>query len=407
MINEMKVLKDLDYIRVGGTKEELKAANYIIKTLKELNLKGSIETFPVQAFENIETSLEVIKPYKQKIKCKPYGNVKNATNLKGELYYYRGNYKQYHDVKGKIVLFDAGVPYWAYKDIYEKGAIGFITCNGNLIDDTSDIDERELREPLRQIGMLPGVAINVNDAFKLIQEGDVELKLTTKQKEIKGESRNVVCKIKGDDPHAIVFTAHYDSTALSHGSYDNATGSVGILKIAEYYATHKPKHDLIFVWCGSEERGLLGSKAYVKKHKKDLDKISLNINLDMIGSTMGQFIACVTGEEALVHYIDYMGNEKGFGVDAYQDVYSSDSTPFADNGIPAVSFARITRLSPIHNKYDSIKMLDKNMMKQDINFILEFTKRMEESAKIPVKREMPQNMKDKIDIYLLRKESSK
>ena len=32
------------------------------------------------------------------------------------------------------------------------------------------------------------------------------------------------------------------------------------------------KHNVRFVWCGSEERGLLGSKAYVKKHLKELKK---------------------------------------------------------------------------------------------------------------------------------------
>ena len=35
-----------------------------------------------------------------------------------------------------------------------------------------------------------------------------------------------------------------------------------------------------------EERGLLGSKAYVRDHEEELDKIVLNINLDMIGTYM-------------------------------------------------------------------------------------------------------------------------
>ena len=56
---------------------------------------------------------------------------------------------------------------------------------------------------------------------------------------------------------------------------------------------------------------------------------------------MGKFIACCTSEEKLVNYIQYMASEYGFGCGPYQDVYSSDSTPFADKGIPAVSFARI------------------------------------------------------------------
>lgn len=92
---------------------------------------------------------------------------------------------------------------------------------------------------------------------------------------------------------------------------------------------------------GSEERGLLGSKAYVEDHEAELEKIVFNINLDMIGTYMGKFIACASAEEKLAHYISYMAAETGFPVAAETGVYSSDSTPFADKGIPAVSFARL------------------------------------------------------------------
>ncbi len=86
---------------------------------------------------------------------------------------------------------------------------------------------------------------------------------------------------------------------------------------------------------------LLGSKAYVAAHEEDLKKTVLNINLDMIGCIMGKFIACCTSEEKLCSLIEYLASETGFGMAARQGVYSSDSTPFADKGIPAVSFARI------------------------------------------------------------------
>ena len=92
-------------------------------------------------------------------------------------------------------------------------------------------------------------------------------------------------------------------------------------------------YGLRFVFCGSEERGLLGSKAYVKEHKEELDKIVLNINLDMIGTYMGKFISCVSAEDKLAHYISYMAAEIGFPIEAKTGVYSSDSTPFADSGI--------------------------------------------------------------------------
>ena len=409
MTKEINILKNMEYVRTGGSKEELKCAKYIQSELKKLGLKSRLEEFPVQAASISKCSLEVTKPYKKKIECKGYLNSGSKTLTK-ELFYLRNKESKVElkKCKGKIVLIDNGMPYWTYKDLLDNGAVGFITCNGNLQEPDRDIDQKELRQPLGELGKIPGIAINSKDAYEMVMNNASEVKIVLQQKEIKNvKSRNVVCDIKGEDDQTIIFTAHYDSTPLSKGVYDNATGSVGILKVAEYYATHKPKHNLIFVWCGSEERGLLGSKAYCIKHKNSLKNIDLCINLDMIGSNMGEFIACVTGEDKLVHYTEYFSKEIGKAIKAYQDVYSSDSTPFADNGIPAISFARLTRLEPIHNRYDDIKTINESVMKNDCNIVLEFSKRMAESETIPVNRVMPDNMKDAIDYYLLRKRKQK
>ena len=120
---------------------------------------------------------------------------------------------------------------------------------------------------------------------------------------------------------------------------------------------------------------------------------------------MGRFIACCTSEDKLVSYISYMGREVGFQVAPYQDVYSSDSTPFSDKGIPAVSFARSApgNTAVIHNSYDTVKSMKTSHMIADIDFITAFTARMANAEFPPVAREMPDNMKDKLDRYLCRK----
>ena len=147
--------------------------------------------------------------------------------------------------------------------------------------------------------------------------------------------------VPGETDEYIILTAHYDSTSLSQGAYDNMTGSAGLLGIAESFVGKTHRYGLRFIWCGSEERGLLGAKAYCQD-EETLKKAVLNINLDMIGCVMGNFIAVCSTEEALTHYIQYMGLEKGLGIRVSQDVYSSASTPFADKGVPALSFARIS-----------------------------------------------------------------
>ena len=257
--------------------------------------------------------------------------------------------------------------------------------------------------------MIPGVNINAKDAIAMIQKGAKTAKITLKQKEYTDASQNVVLDMPGQAEQYIVFTAHYDSTPLSQGAYDNMSGSVGLLGLAEHYAKNPHRYGLRFVWCGCEERGLLGSKAYCAAHEQELDKIVLSINLDMIGCIMGKFIACATAEEKLVSYIEYFAAERGFGMEASQGVYSSDSTPFADRGIPAVSFARIApnNTATIHNSYDTMAVMSGEQMAMDIDFLIAFADRMANAQCCPVKREMPDNMKEKLDTYLSRKRPEK
>ena len=140
-------------------------------------------------------------------------------------------------------------------------------------------------------------------------------------------------------------------------------------------------------------------------HEEELKQIALCVNLDMIGCIMGKFIACCTSEEKLVGYIQYLASELGFGCGPYQYVYSSDSTPFADKGIPAVSFARIAprNTATIHNSYDTPAVMSAAQMEADIEFISAFSRRMVDAMHCPVAREMPDNMKEKLDEYLARK----
>ena len=154
---------------------------------------------------------------------------------------------------------------------------------------------------------------------------------------------------------------------------------------------------------------MLGSKAYCIDHESELGKTVICINIDMIGCIMGKFIACCTSEEALVHYINYYASEYGFGITTRQDVYSSDSTPFADKGIPAVSFARIApnNTATIHNSYDTMAVMKGEQMESDIDFITSFACRMADACRCPVDKKIPDNMKDKLDIYLTRKRASK
>ena len=404
--NIMKVFSDTAYIRVGGRPEEKKAAEYLRQQVVEFGLEAALEPFDVPLGDIEEATLLVDGV---SIPCKGYMCAGSST-VEAPFYYLRTNDAwSLHQCKGKIVLIDGYLGYWIYQDLLENGAVGFVTYDGHVNYADRDIDARELRSYVSNGKIIPGVNINVKDAVSLIEKGVKSAKIVLKQKEYMGTSQNVVLDMPGEVDEYIVFTAHYDSTPLSQGAYDNMSGSIGLLGIAEHFAKNPHRYGLRFVWCGCEERGLLGSKAYCTAHEEELSKIILNINLDMIGCIMGKFIACATAEEKLVNYIEYFAAEMGHEIKASQDVYSSDSTPFADKGVPAVSFARIApnNTATIHNSYDTMKLMNGAQMAEDIDFLIAFTSRMANAKLCPVKREMPDNMKEKLDTYLFRKRPEK
>lgn len=401
-----QIFAETAYIRTGGSGEELRCAQYLQAQCAELGLKAEIEAFDVQMATIQQATLLVDG---QEIPCKGYLNAGSGTVEAP--FYYLPNTDAYSlsKCKGKIVMIDGYLGYWRYQDILENGAVGFITYDGNANYVDEDIDQRELRSYVSKGNKIPGVNINAKAAIRLVESGAKQAKIVLVQDEYTGQSRNVVLDLPGESDENIVFTAHYDSTPLSQGAYDNMSGSIGLLEMAEYFSAHPHRMSLRFIWCGSEERGLLGSKAYVAAHTAELDNVVLNINLDMIGSIMGYFHSCSTAEEKLVHYIEYFASEYGFGMNAVQGVYSSDSTPFADHGIPAVSFAREApeNTATIHNSYDTAKVMSAQQMAEDMAFITAFADRMANAAHCPVERKMPDNMKEELDYYLMRKRREK
>ena len=90
----------------------------------------------------------------------------------------------------------------------------------------------------------------------------------------------------------IIFLLIYD-TQKSKGSVDNASGVAVLIEVAKLIKMLPiENYDVIILFPGTEEWGLIGSKRYVKRNMKylaekyDLDH-SFNINIDMVGSYIG------------------------------------------------------------------------------------------------------------------------
>ena len=398
----MKIFADTAYIRTGGSPEELRTAQYLRDKVAGFGLKAEIVPFDVPMSTMQEA---VFQADGVEVTCKGY-LCAGSGEVEAPFYYLRDSSPYaLSRCRGKIVMIDGYLGYWVYHDLLENSAVGFVTYDGNTNYADRDIDQRELRSYVHNGNRIPGVNINAKDAVELIRKGASTAKITLKQEEYTGQSHNVVLDMPGQVDEYIAFTAHYDSTSLSQGAYDNMSGSVGLLGLAEYFASRPHRRGLRFVWCGSEERGLLGSKAYVAAHEQELSKIALNINLDMIGTLMGKFIACCSAEQGLVDYIAYFSRMRGWGIEARQGVYSSDSTPFADKGVPALSFARLAggNIAPIHNRYDTAAVLSMERMQEDTAFIAAFTAAMADAVKCPVGRDIPEKVRTELDEYMNRK----
>ncbi|MCF0112037.1 MAG: Zn-dependent exopeptidase M28 [Erysipelotrichaceae bacterium] len=399
------LLKEIGFTRLGGSEEELRAANIIIERLKEFGVNARTESFPVNASKVTKASLEVLEPYQKTYECSGYRGCEETPDkgLTLDLTYLESDHEvSLRQAKGKCVIWDSYVGLVGYNVLKKAKAAAYITASGDLLHDRNDLTHPEVRDYLVDGFNAPAVHVRAEDLAEMVSLGASKVRIIVKQERHERFSHNVVATIPGRDNETIVCTAHYDSVEYSTGVYDNGSGAVCLFEIAAHFAKHKPKHTVTLVWCGSEERGLLGSKAYVSQHETELENIKLCVNIDMIGTIMGKCVAVSTAEQSLVDYISYLGKEVGYPVHSSQGVYSSDSTPFADKGIPAVSFARLAGNSygPIHNRWDTMKLMNEKHLGEDINFVCNFTSHMANAVVIPVPRTMPDNMKKELDHYM-------
>ena len=410
-----KVLEEMSYERLGGTKEELSALEIIKREVDALGVENTIEDFEVNSFEIESAEFVVTKPKREVYNVNAFGMC-SSTNPKGVFteFYYLENTKQINllDLKGKTILLTSPLSYQVYEDLAKKEVAAIVVASGSIYDDlaNTDLEEKVLRERHYKHGKIPCFTMRMTDCEKLVLSNPEEVYFKVIQKESLATSHNLVATIKGSEkPEEVVcFTAHYDSVRFSTGAYDNGTGSVTILEVLHYYVKNAPKRTLKFIWCGSEEMGLLGSHAYVNTHKEELENYKLCINVDMTGVALGKDIAVCTSEISLVNYIDYYAKNIGFMIDTNQGVYSSDSTPFAFNNVPAVSFARISPRggAEIHSRRDVISLINPIYLEKTILFIILLSENLISSVYFPVPKSMPQNMKDELDKYLGNKKNA-
>ena len=103
------------------------------------------------------------------------------------------------------------------------------------------------------------------------------------------DAANVVGAIRGTSPSAstIVVSAHYDHLGTVDaqtypGADDNASGVAVLFALARAFSVERPAHRLVFVAFDAEEEGLRGAEAFVASGLVPLDRIAINVNMDMV-----------------------------------------------------------------------------------------------------------------------------
>lgn len=192
--------------------------------------------------------------------------------------------------------------------------------------------------------------------------------------------QNVIGYIEGSDPvlkdEYIAIGAHYDHVGLGHygamdkknigqihnGADDNASGTSGIIELAEAFSKLKPKRSIIFIAFTAEENGLLGSRYYAYQNPfRETEKTVGMINLDMIGRNEDNvlWVGGIFYSDEMKYLVEEANKEIGF--DLLYNVglltFASDQGPFIRKEVPSVFF--FTGLhDDYHTPFDDVEKIN-------------------------------------------------
>jgi hypothetical protein len=170
-------------------------------------------------------------------------------------------------------------------------------------------------------------------------------------------AHNVIGVIEGEGPLAnetVLIGAHYDHLgygprgsrrpkviAIHPGADDNATGTAAVVELARRFAASdtKPARRMVFIGFSGEERGLIGSRHYVKEPVFPLQDTVAMINFDMIGRLRGDKLT-INGARSGKEFsalLDQANKNESLRIDK-NVMNGSDHFPFDQKGIPALHF---------------------------------------------------------------------
>ncbi|MBI5214647.1 MAG: M28 family peptidase [Ignavibacteriae bacterium] len=263
-----------------------------------------------------------------------------------------------------------------------KGAIGMILINGPVDEPEGKLVAFNFDRGFGTSGIaaqtmkwqaFDSVLHFVGRDFKSIQEqinamkqpqsfelADVMATMHTQTIKVHAKTSNIIGYLEGGDPklkeEIVIVGAHMDhlgmggegsmkpdTVAIHHGADDNASGTSGLLELAEYCATHKNdfKRSLLFLSFSGEELGTLGSTYFVNNPTISLENAIAMLNMDMIGR-MKESTLVVEGMGTSPNFenlVKSSNDDPSIKLTLKPDGYGpSDHAPFYSKNLPVMFF---------------------------------------------------------------------
>lgn len=227
-----------------------------------------------------------------------------------------------------------------------------------------------------ELDPLPSAVLAREDALRLqrlLRDGkEVKMRVSLPNRAERGRAaHNVVAEIRGSEkPKEIVLLgAHLDSWDLGTGCLDNAVNVVLTIEAARAIKAtrQRPRRTIRFVLFGAEEAGLLGSLAYVRAHRDELDDYSAVVVHDMgLGRVEGYALSGRRELEApLREALEPVARLSG-GKHTTDAFFGSDHFDFLLEGVPALIALQDTSDYALsyHSEADTYDKVDLRLLRE-------------------------------------------
>lgn len=224
---------------------------------------------------------------------------------------------------------------------------------------------------------------------------NISVSLQTEIEEFSNTARNVAGILEGNDPilkkEYIVIGGHYDHIGIDqlpsssmykgpeklihNGADDNASGTTGILELAEKFASMKDqlKRSFIFAAFSGEELGLLGSAYFVNNSPVPLENIITMLNMDMIGRLNPDNNLTVIGAGTSTKWNELLNNKNTYDFQlalSNSGSGGSDHQSFYNKNIPVMFFFTGTH-EDYHRPSDDVDKINYTGQEKILHYIFD------------------------------------